>query len=170
VADALRQAAGARVVIDSSKDAVSMVDLYAANQGRMKVIFLTRDVRANVWSQVKTGSSVQAAVRTWNRVNRTTLQCLDNIARADWVQVKYEELCANPDKVVRRLWAFVGRNGAADVQETRAKSWHTIGGNKIRKSSVKEIREDLTWRANLSANDIKTIESTAKSTCRLLGY
>lgn len=94
---------GTTMVIDGSKDPFSMMDLYRLHQGNMKVIFITRDVRGNVWSHAKLGDSVSTAARSWSKVNYRTRKRLRHITSSNWTQVKYEYLCVDPANVINEL-------------------------------------------------------------------
>jgi len=171
VINTIRQIMGSTTVIDSSKDPISMVDLYRLHQGNMKVIFITRDVRGNVWSYAKHGrTSVITAAKNWSKVNRRIRKCLCHVASGDWTQVKYEDMCTAPDNVTRKLWTFLGHDHAESLQQMENKTWHTIGGNKIRRSALNGIVEDFSWKQHLSAEDLELIHHVAGQEAKILRY
>ena len=170
VINSIRRITGVKTVIDSSKDPVSMVDLYRLHQGNMKIILITRDVRGNVWSVAKHGVSVSTAAKTWSKVNRRIRKCLCHVASSDLTQVKYESLCADPANVIRELWAFLGYDHVEGLEQVQYKTWHTIGGNKIRQSALNGIVEDISWQQNLSAEDLELIHHIGGREARILGY
>lgn len=170
VVDRIRQITGSTTVIDSSKDPVSMIDLYRLRQGSMKVVFITRDVRGNVGSKVKRGASVSTGAKAWCTVNSRIRKCLRHLNPSDWIHVRYEELCDAPATIVARVWAFLGYDDAINAQETVHRAWHTIGGNKIRYSDLDKIVEDMSWRQRLSTNDLGVIRAIAEEEIALLGY
>ena len=170
VVDAIRHITGAKTVIDSSKDPISMVDLYKLQQGNMKVIFITRDVRGNVWSYAKNGMPISIAAKNWNKVNSRIRKCLGQIAKSDWTQLKYEDLCADTVKVTGELWEFLGHENFNFKENLQTRQWHTIGGNKIRKKSLTNIMEDLSWHQHISIRDLELINRIAGREASTLGY
>ena len=167
-------------IVDASKDSLDMLDVYHHATVPVKIIFLTRDSRGNVWSmlkRLKPGASredkVTPAAREWVKVNGRIWKLVQQVPEADCMHLRYEDLCRNPREVMNRLFAFVGLD-AFDVVSARDASdreAHTIGGNKIRFSSEPlNIREDTAWSKNLTEQELHTIRSIAGALSDELGY
>lgn len=169
--DTIRKQTGARVVVDSSKDALCSRDLYSQVGGRMKLIFLTRDVRGNVWSYVKRDPNcLQVETERWVRTNQRARRLLRDIPREDWLHVKYEDLCRDLHGTLEKLCGFLGVTFTPTMCQTNGNESHTIGGNRIRYEGVTEVKEDRAWEENFSADDLRRIERTAGPLSRELGY
>mgnify|MGYP001811692810 CR=1 FL=1 len=167
-------------IVDASKDSLDMLDVYYHSTVPVKIIFLTRDSRGNVWSmlkRLKPGMSrednVTPAVREWVKVNGRIWKLVQQVPKADCMHLRYEDLCRNPREVMNRLFEFVGLD-ACDVVSARDASdreAHTIGGNKIRFSSEPlNIREDTAWSRNLTEQELHTIRAIAGALSDELGY
>ena len=84
--------------------------------------------------------------------------------------MNWTDMCAAPDNVISKLWAFLGHDHVGSLQQTQHKIWHTIGGNKIRHSDLDGIVEDVSWRQHLSDKDLETIFHVAGKEATTLGY
>lgn len=169
VVDTVRRVTGSKIIVDSSKDPVSMVDLYRLHQENMKVIFMTRDVRGNVRSLAKHGVSASAAASEWSKTNRRVRKYLRHVASDDVTQIKYEDLCADPANEIGRLWDFLGCE-QTEFSQVQRKTWHTIAGNKTRFRDLEGVRADVAWQKDLSADDLRLIHRIAGPESRVLEY
>lgn len=174
IAEAVASLTKASVVVDSSKDYLGMRDAYDYGSGSTKVVFLTRDVRGNVWSalkgQEKGEGDVRRAAREWLLVNKRILLMLQGIPREDWLHVKYEDLCAHPPAVCEAICSLAGCNFSESALGNGAEQHHTIGGNKIRHGRVDAIRQDLDWKGRFTTREIGEIKRVAGSLAEQLGY
>jgi hypothetical protein len=74
VADAILAVTGASAVIDNSKDPLGMRDVVSFGPDEARVLFLTRDPRACVYSTLRLGMrTAEGAARDWVDVNETIL-------------------------------------------------------------------------------------------------
>lgn len=184
LASRIAAASGCRAIVDISKDYLDMRDLYDFAVLPTKVIFITRDCRANVWSQVRlyherhgegNASAVQDVIvksaKDWVRVNRHNMNALRGVPEADRIHVRYEDICRNPKDSMTTLFRFVGLEYGDEVLAFGDKVQHTIAGNHIRfAGETKRIREDLTWKDNLSARDLETVGQICAQLASELGY
>ena len=109
------------------------------------------------------------AAREWKRSNEEADALLATVDPTRWTQVRYEDLCADPEGVMRRLVAFVGADPARVTLDFRNTEHHVVG-NGMRLDSTKEIAPDERWRSVLRKPDLEIFDSIAGSTCRRLGY
>ncbi len=171
VADAVRRLAGTRAVIDASKDYIDARDLCDAGIGTPRVIFMTRDVRGNVWSfKKRQRGTVPAAAKAWVDFNERALCMLDGLRRDAWMQIKYEDLCTDLSAQLRRLYRFLGFQYDSGMINLKEHAYHTIGGNKIRYSALGSVSEDLSWQDNLSSDELRCIDEIAGPMKHKLGY
>jgi hypothetical protein len=160
-AAAVAEVAGGRVFIDASKERLRARYLRRYVDPNLKVIHLIRDVRGVVHSArghaSHAGSDVARLGRDWARTN----DVLDRVTReaaASHVLVSYEELCAAPEQVMRRLYRFCG---VGDLPpEHRPREQHMLG-NRVRLATMTDVRLDERWRAELSAEEEARILAVA---------
>lgn len=170
-------------VVDASKDPLDMLDVYRYSTVPVKIIFLTRDSRGNVWSILRRMKSMQtraskiaAAANEWVIVNGRIWRLFQKIPSADRLHLKYEDLCRQPEVVMNELFKFVGLGPIDVVSGTQSNEddtgqGHTIGGNKIRFSSEKlNIREDTAWSENLNVDELEAIRKVTVALSQELGY
>jgi hypothetical protein len=170
VANVFREQTRAIGVVDSSKDYLAMREIYVSAREQMKILFITRDPCGSAWSNVKSGMPAQEAARTWATVNGRILRLLDGVRQDDWMQVRYEDLCRDPAETSRRVFRFLGYEDSPAMATTGRQEHHTIGGNKIRFNPIAAIREDLSWRENLSDSDVRSIDYITRPIAIRLNY
>jgi hypothetical protein len=175
----LAQIRSVTAVVDSSKDPLGMRDMYDFAPLPVKILFLTRDCRGNVWSFAKRNGYLQhrrretlsRAARDWVAVNGRIRQLLDGVAPQDWMQVQYEELCRDSRATLRTIFEFIGVANDDSVLEDREHLEHTIAGNRIRLSNTRaNIAEDTAWEKHLDRDDLAAIAKIAAPLARTFGY
>jgi hypothetical protein len=167
-----RGIAGARILVDSSKDYVRMRERYsAAAPGRTKVVYLFRDGRGVAWSAVKHARApIAQAARDWAKTQRRIGVMLRGVRPEDRREVRYEELCADPRGVLRPLCAWLGLEYTDALLELAPREHHTIAGNKIRLQRGMAVVADEAWRRKLSPAQLRVFERIAGAENRRLGY
>ena len=170
VADVVRKASRARCVVDSSKDYLAMREIYDQGSGVVKIIALTRDVRATAWSEFRSGARLESAARAWAKVNARIFRMLEAVPADDWIHIRYEDLCRDVAGTARRICGFLGYDYVPAMTGDNQADRHTIGGNRIRFKPLGAIEEDLSWQANLFPHDLTQIERVAGALARKLGY
>lgn len=169
--DTIRKLTGAKVVVDSSKDALCARDLYSQVGERLKLIFLTRDVRGNVWSCMKRAPNCrQIETHRWITTNERARRLLRDVPESDRLHVKYEDLCHDLHGTLNKLCQFLGLTFTPAMCESNSHETHTIGGNRVRYTGVTKVKEDRAWEENLSSEDLEQIEIAAGPLSRQLGY
>lgn len=180
----IAQQSGCPAVVDISKDYLDMRDLYDYSALKTRILFTTRDCRANVWSQVrmhcerngpgardKAEDVIVRSSKDWARVNRRILQVLNGVTRADWLQVRYEELCRDTNAELERILAFAGLSGGVSANLQSEGVQHSIAGNRMRFTGLtRGIREDLAWQENLRPDELQIIRDQCGSVAEQLGY
>lgn len=162
---------GVEAVVDASKDPLQMRDIVAYSQLPVRILFLTRDVRGLAWSAVKRQrNTALREAKSWRSLNGRILQLLEGVDPKLWMQVSYEEICADVEGTMERIHEFIGVERRALTPEEERASRHTIAGNQTRLRDLGEIREDQAWRDGLSPTDINAVLSQAGSLATRLGY
>jgi hypothetical protein len=162
---------GVSAIVDASKDAFQMSDLLRYSELSVKVLFLTRDVRGNVWSSVRRNDASAAdEARNWASVNGQIYSRLKAMPQSSWMHVKYEDICSNTDVTMDRIMRFLGIDCRAVSPAEEQARRHTIAGNKVRFAPLNAIRHDQSWRENLSSQQIEEIRRIAGPLARTLNY
>lgn len=169
--DCLSEASGCRTLVDSSKSIYRALQVYAMSAEAVRVIFLTRDGRGTVNSLMKHhGFSAKTAARRWFIGNAYTRWMVGRIPRTQRIHVRYEELCAEPDRTVRDVCAVMDMQYEPAMLNFRAIAHHMIAGSPMRFSGRAEIGEDNSWRTEMSAAALRTFERIGgRLNRRLLG-
>lgn len=183
---------GAQIVIDSSKQALRLKYLLRNPDLDVRVIRTIRDGRAvsltytDEWNFADasdptlraggTGSrkppvrrNMAEAANEWKRSQEAAECLLAGLPRDRWTEVRYEELCGDPDATIRRLSAFLGLDPAQVVFDFRSRQQHVIG-NGMRFDTTSAIRLDERWRTHLSPDDLATFDRVAGDLNRRYGY
>jgi len=169
VANSLINITKTKAVVDSSKDYIGMRDLYQKNKDIMKIIFLTRDPRANAWSYVKEGLDPIESTKRWVTVNFRIKKFLEKIPRNNWFYLRYEDFCTDPAKTSQQLCNFLKYDYSPEMISF-SKQLHTIGGNKIRYTHISTIKQDVSWKQSLPIEAASKINKLFGKEISLLGY
>jgi len=183
---AVREVAGCRVVVDSSKlppygrllASVPSIDLY--------VVHLVRDPRATAWSWLRTkaqpdrGSGEymekRSALKTallWDAWNVAAASFFGG-SPSRYLLVRYEDFVARPAEVVNEILGMVGHQGAGPlfVEEAGGPAIdlalnHSAAGNPDRLAQgMVELRPDVEWETAMPAHQRRSV---ALATVPLLG-
>jgi hypothetical protein len=172
----LQEITAAKVVIDSSKIALHLRYLLKSTDLNIKIIRLVRDGRAVVtsmlghgWDRGSREQTINEAALTWRRAYESTERVLAGLPASQWIHVVYEELCANPEKVLRQIYQFIGLDHDDIVLNFRARQLHILG-NDMRLKSTSEIRVDERWRTKLSEEDLCIFDEVAGEMNLAYGY
>jgi hypothetical protein len=181
---------GKRAIVDSSKIGGRLRYLLRNPALDVKVVRQVRDGRAVALTYldparfadsarpVRRGggrggmrASVQpdmgAAAREWRRSQDEAEAVLRGLGPDRWIELRYEDLCRDPDAQLRRVFAFLG---VPDAKITLRASEHHIIGNGMRLDDTREVRLDERWRDSLDASQLAVFDRVAGETNRRLGY
>jgi len=189
---AIRELTGAKIVVDSSKIALRLKHLLRNPELDVKVIRLVRDGRAVALTYMDPASFADAsdpsrrgggmggdrngdrlcmadAALEWHRSNEEAEHVLAGLDRSRWIEVRYEEVCADPKGTLRRIFDFLGLDPSRWVQGFRSVEHHVVG-NGMRLDSTSEIRPDERWKSVLTKDDLAVFDRVAGATNRRYGY
>jgi hypothetical protein len=190
--DVLHELTGARVIVDSSKLPLRLKYLLPVTGIETKVIRLVRDGRAVALTYTDEGKFADASdpalrhggngarhappqrnvaqgAREWKRSNESADCLVARLPREQWIQVRYEDLCAQPEATLRQLSEFLGLAPEQVTLNFRAKPQHVIG-NGMRLDRTEAIQLDERWREHLSAEELETFNRVAGDLNRRYGY
>jgi hypothetical protein len=175
-AEVLREITGAKIVIDSSKIALHLKFLLKSKDLKIKIIRLVRDGRAVTVSTMGHGfkrdsrrETVAGAALSWRGNNEASERILADLPTSQWMFVKYEELCRQPEETLRGICKFIGIDSRNIVLDFHARQQHILG-NEMRLKSGSDIRLDERWRKELSQEDLATFDEVAGDLNRKYGY
>jgi hypothetical protein len=168
---AIARVSGARVIVDSSKDAshgwvlqrmVPSIDL--------SVLHLIRDSRAVAYSlcertkfdpasgQVWGGHGLARTIAGWTATN-ALVQALRSTS-VPFLRLAYEDFCADPDRALARAATLVGEPVPPPLapEGIDAGTQHQVAGNPVRfvHGSI-AIRSDDEWRRSMSATGRRVV-------------
>jgi hypothetical protein len=183
---------GKRVLVDSSKIGIRLKYLLQNDALDVQVIRIVRDGRGVSLtymnpaefadakdSELREGGmggdranqrlGMEAAARQWRRSNEEADAILSRLDPSRWIQVRYEEMCADPITVLRELSTFLGIDPAKVTLDFRASPHHVVG-NGMRLDSVSRIAVDERWRSVLTRSDHDVFQRIGGARNRELGY
>ncbi|HEX9942578.1 MAG TPA: sulfotransferase [Thermoanaerobaculia bacterium] len=136
----------------------------------MRVIHLVRDGRAVCWSCMKNlGVGPEEAARSWLADNHGCEHARRYFPADRWLTLRYEDLCADPQAVLERVYGFIGIYAKNGFHDFRAADHHIIG-NRMRLSTSSEIRLDESWKAALNPEQMEIVERRVGPLNRRYGY
>ncbi len=192
LAHAVCETAKAKIIVDSSKIALRLKYLWRNPDLNVKVIRLIRDGRAvalTYTDPARYADAQEAALRgggmggdrrgerltisqaayEWRRSNEEAECVLAGVDSSRWMQVRYEDLCADPGKVLDGVFEFLGVDPKRAVRDFRSVEQHVIG-NGMRLDRTSEIRLDERWRTALTDQDLRVFATVAGEMNRRYGY
>jgi len=190
--ESLHALTGARWVVDSSKLALRLKYVLRIPSLEVKVIRVVRDGRAvalsytDEWQfadaadpqQRGGGSGVRRptaardlaeAVREWRRSNESADCLTAQLPESAWIQVRYEDLCANPRETLGRLCQFLGLDPGRIQMDFKSVPHHVVG-NGMRFDRSSQIRLDERWKTHLTPAGVRAFTEAAGHLNRRYGY
>ena len=161
----------AGTVVDASKDYLQMLDLYKYSSLPVKFLYITRDVRGHASSSIrKKRATAELEAKNWTKLNKTITKTLEQIPPENWMHVKYEELCAETNRTLSKIFRFANLPDQQLSPDEEKRHRHTIAGNHTRFRDLKVIIHDQKWKGDLSDSEIKTIRKHSETMSKTLGY
>lgn len=172
VAERFASRIGARAVVDNSKDCASMIDLYRATNGKMKILWLTRDVRSIAASKAKLWSKdLVESASLWQKVNERIQRALSCFGKECWLHVRYEDLCLDTPGTCSRICDFLKFDRAEEMWTFKEGIHHSVGGDSMRLRKVEKVVPAVDkWRKQISPEQEASIWKRAGSFAETLGY
>ncbi len=159
------------VFLDSSKTPSRLRHLARSDLWELKVICLYRDGRGVSNSNRKhLKTNMRDAAARWAHDAREIALTKQQLRGADVVDIRYEELCKEPEQVLASITDAFGFRRMSLTGKTLKEGQHHILGNCMRLKSTSEIRFDESWRSELSDVELKDFSQVAGSLNAELGY
>lgn len=184
--------AGAHAVVDSSKIGVRLKYLLRNPELDVKVIRLIRDGRAVALTYMdpagfadskdpnkraggmggdreKERLTMAQAAHEWRRCMEEAEHVLRTLDPSQWIEVRYEDYCRDPDATLNRLHQFLGVDPGRQPCRFRDVEQHVVG-NGMRLDTTSEIRLDERWKEHLTKADLQVFDQIAGQINRRYGY
>lgn len=148
---------GASIIVDTTKDEEWIRDRAAETRtagGRPVLIFLTRDGRAVVNSRIRKYPERDPAdqIRQWSDKIATSRQLFDAFD-GDKIEIRYEELAVETERVIRRVCRTAGITFHPSMLDYTATDHHVLGGNSGTQFLLAKARLDNPEQAFVSLSD-----------------
>lgn len=192
LAAAVCRRSGGTLIVDSSKIGVRLKFLLRNPRFDVRILRLVRDGRAVALTYMdpalyadatdpqrrgggQGGSReserlpLERAAHEWRRSNEEAAALLRTVSRERWMEVRYEDLCADPSGTVARVYAFAGVDPSRASTDFRSREHHVVG-NGMRLDATSEIRLDARWRTALGRADLVRFDAVAGDLNCQLGY
>jgi hypothetical protein len=113
--------------------------------------------------------SMAQAAHQWRRCNEEAENVLCGLSPSQWIDVRYEELCKDTEKTLRRLFEFLGLDFSKRAREFRTVEHHVVG-NGMRLDTPSQISLDERWRSVLTEEELRVFDREAGKMNRRYGY
>ncbi len=170
---AIHDVTGARVLVDSSKDAARLKLLHLYSTDRLKWIHLVRDGRAVAASYFRRNPqmTMEQAARGWLRRNKYIKTMMRTMPKSGGYFLRYEDFCGDPERFMQEICQFVGLDYRPEMLEFREEPKHNVRGNPMRfRHGEAKIVLDERWRAELSEEHLAVFDRIAGRMNRAYGY
>ncbi len=176
--DACLVASGAKLAVDSGKDAFRVDAMFSQRPELCKIVFLVRDGRGVSASRLGKGRSpstpnhpsMQSAARQWKKENLQTLAVVKRFPSEAWMIQRYEEFCESPKQVLSKICDFAGFEFDESMLQFGDQQHHNLIGNRMRFSKQANIRVDDAWRNNLTQQELAEFNEIAGELNKHFGF
>lgn len=170
IADAVCAITGKDVFVDSSKTGLQLKYLLENPALDVRVLRLVRDGRGVALSyRTADGLSVRAGAYAWRRSNEEAESIVSTLPPDRWLDLRYEELCRQPERTMEDVFRFVGAEPFALSHGAAEDTPHLLGNDRAR-STVAAVRLDERWRRVLTPSDLQAFDRVAGALNRRFGY
>ena len=163
-------------LVDASKDPYRLLWLKDSHRFDLRVIHLTRDPRAFVWSMIRGDARLSPrkarrfALRWLIENQLFDRLCSKGFRDAHVQRVRYEDLASRPGEVLDQLGSWLGVEFPSwAVEGFRRVENHAVSGNGMR-WATDAIRLDETWRESLPGELAEAVWRMTSPARRRLGY
>ena len=188
----LLQVSGADLIVDSSKVGLRLKYLLRNPDLEVRVLRLVRDGRGVALTHTNPaefadaanpelrsggtggpghrGLSMADAAELWRRSNEEADRVTATLRPAQWLEVRYEQLCQRPAETLRAIGDFLELPPQPVGESFRARQPQHVVGNGMRFDTHAEVRLDERWKTHLTAGDLEIFNRVAGELNRKHGY
>lgn len=156
---------GTDVFVDGAKTVNRVIAyLMIAKPQQLRVIHVIRDPRAYIHSSLKNNPednpNMDVAISDWNSYHRHVLEIIKPMQGVDCLSVRYEDLCADPDQEMRRIFDFLElENEKTTIPPMEP---HHLIGNRMLVGFDGSVELDTRWESAMdSETQQEILEKTA---------
>jgi hypothetical protein len=154
--DSALEYSSAKTFVDATKNPFRIRLLKQMPQYDFKVLYLVRDIRGVVASNIrKKGIGTDLAVTRWLSEQDNILRILKETINP--LTVHYEDLCESPGKTLAAIYEYLDLDNFQFDGNIREGEHHILG-NMMRVTSINNIVLDERWKKELTLSQIKRIE------------
>lgn len=113
--------------------------------------------------------SLESAAHEWLRSNQEQEAVLAGVPKSAQVTIRYEDLCANPDGELGKVFEMLGVAREAVSARFRIVEQHVIG-NGMRLDTTSQIVLDDRWKQTFTREELARFDQVAGAMNRKLGY
>jgi hypothetical protein len=165
---------GTRYVVDGSKSIGKVLALTAldSNRPRAKVVHLVRDPRGYASSLARRGAPARPrnVGHEWRRIHGNIQRLFEGRARFDYLRLRYEDLCQEPEATMNSLFEFFGVEPASVCHPAREPRKNHIIGNRMLKTFDGRLKLDTRWQTALDSGDQAEVLGAAGRLAVVYGY
>jgi hypothetical protein len=158
------------MLVDTSKTGVQLKFHRRNPRFALKALWLVRDGRGVASSLMKNERlSMRDAAHEWRRSNEEALAAVAAMSPSDWMRVRYEDFCTDPDGTLQAIWRFMNVLPRKSEQRSPGE-FHVLGHDRSRLQGEQKIRLNEKWRSELSRAELAVFDQVAGEFSRALGY
>ena len=146
--EAISSVSGKKFIVDSSKGYKRLSLLMKTPSLDIFPVLLQRDTRGQIWSSMKKGRTSLGRLILENVI--ITFSIYEAVKEHPYLRLAYEDLVRRPESTLRALMQQVGLDYHPNQLQWANQERHNIAGNRMRWKGQSELREDLSWRSNLT--------------------
>ena len=162
---------GKKVIVDSSKNFREAVELNRRWPNIVKLILLVRDGRGVYLSRRSSGRSQSESVSDWLNYYRRALPLLQKkVSPQSLLQIKYEDLASDPEKIGRIICDFIGIEFESNMLDLSLAQRHLVNSNKTKFFPERGVQLDERWRSDLKGGELEFFERVGGEMNIRLGY
>jgi len=166
---ALQARTGAKVLIDSSKMPERPMLLEGSKVVAPIMLHIIRDPRAVTWSYVRKYGKWSSHLFPWLKSNQK-IEILKRRFQGKVVTIRYEDLVADPEKVLREVMTVIGLDFAPTMLAYRDAAQHQLAGNRMRLKKEGGISRDTSWEKDMPRGLRTIVSAVSAPLARKYGY
>ena len=169
--DAIAAVSSRRYIVDSSKNPFRYASLLRARPEAIRLIILCRDYRAVAHSYARRGVAIRESLRWWTARLEQFDRLSAHVDASRVLRVRYEDLCADTENSLARLWRALGLQPVASGAELKAVAeHHHLGGSPSKFSDRRRITLDTSYKEQFSEQELAAMRSMAGRHASEWGY
>lgn len=132
-----------------------------------------RDMAIDISDSVLLPYSVYSGANLWQRYVLAIRESMRRLPASSFIEIRYEDLCADPEATIRKLCGFVGEDFApAMLAPNRTKSAEMWSSHPLHAKTSEPISTKYCemYKTRLPRPDVAALEALIGDTLKLFGY